>query len=138
VFPFVWPIYGGGYTGGFYDNPYLGDPSIAQPQQPSPNVVVVYPPVQQSAMLSPYSDPGLAAAPAPAPPAQAAAEQPPEHYLIAFKDHTVYAAVAFWVQGDTLHYFTAGNMHNQVSLSLIDKELTERLNRESGVTLNLK
>ena len=48
---------------------------------------------------------------------------------MAFKDHTIYTAVAYWVDGDTLHYFTSGNTHNQVSLSLVDRELTERLNQ---------
>jgi endonuclease YncB( thermonuclease family) len=61
----------------------------------------------------------------------------PSHYLIAFKDHSVYSAVAYWVDGDTLHYFTSGNTHNQVSVSLVDRDLTERLNKESGLELKL-
>ena len=53
-------------------------------------------------------------------------EQPvePTHYLIAFKDKSIYSAVAYWVDGDTIHYFTAGNTHNQASVSLIDRDLT--------------
>src|ERR1035437_7326275 len=58
-------------------------------------------------------------------------------YLLAFKDHTMYSAVAYWADGDTLHYFTTGNTHNQASLSLIDRELTERLNRELGIDFKL-
>lgn len=54
-------------------------------------------------------------------------------YLIAFKDHTIYAAVAYWVEGDTLHYITSGNTHNQVSLDLVDRDLSARLNGERGV-----
>src|SRR5262249_6103347 len=54
-------------------------------------------------------------------------------YLIALKDHTIYAAVGYWVQGDTLHYLTGGNTHNQVSLDLVDRELSARLNGERGV-----
>ena len=50
---------------------------------------------------------------------------------------TIYSAVAYWVDGDTLHYFTTGNTHNQASLSLIDRELTERLNRELGIDFKL-
>lgn len=61
----------------------------------------------------------------------------PTHYLIAFQDHTVYSATAYWVDGDTLHYFTAGNTHNQVSISLIDRAFTERLNKEAGVEVRL-
>jgi endonuclease YncB( thermonuclease family) len=72
----------------------------------------------------------------------AAAEEEPAapeapRYLLAFKDHTIYSAVAYWVDGDTLHYFTNGNTHNQVSLSLIDRPLTERLNREMGIDFSL-
>jgi endonuclease YncB( thermonuclease family) len=76
------------------------------------------------------------APPETAPPASDSSEQTP-HYLIAFKDHTIYSAIAYWVDGDTLHYFTSGNTHNQASLSLIDRDLTERLNRESGVAMRL-
>jgi hypothetical protein len=54
-------------------------------------------------------------------------------FLIAFKDHTIYAAVGYWVEGDTLHYITSGNTHNQVSLDLVDRELSARLNGERGV-----
>jgi len=58
-------------------------------------------------------------------------------YLIAFKDHTIYATIAYWVEGDTLHYVTGQNMHNQVSIDLLDRELTERSNRERGVDFRL-
>ncbi len=61
----------------------------------------------------------------------------PPQYLLAFKDHSIYSAVAYWVDGDTLHYFTAGNVHNQASMSLIDRPLTERLNRELGINFTL-
>ncbi len=72
---------------------------------------------------------------------QANEEQAPAgdstYYLIAFKDHTVYSAVAYYTDGDTLHYFTQGNVHNQVSLSLVDRALTEQLNRPRNVTVRL-
>jgi len=61
----------------------------------------------------------------------------PAHYYIALKDHHVYLALAYWVEGDTLHYFLPGNTHNQVSLSLVDYDLTQRLNRESGTEVRL-
>jgi len=59
------------------------------------------------------------------------------YYLIAFKDHTVYSAVAYYTEGDTLHYFTSGNVHNQVSLSLVDRQLTEQLNHQRNVDVRL-
>jgi hypothetical protein len=67
----------------------------------------------------------------------ATATPEPPHYYIALKDHHIYLAVAYWVQGDTLHYFLPGNTHNQVSISLVDRGLTERLNRESGTAVQL-
>jgi hypothetical protein len=44
--------------------------------------------------------------------------------------------VAYWVDGDTIHYFTSGNTHNQASVSLIDRALTRRLN-EGGLDVKL-
>ncbi len=61
----------------------------------------------------------------------------PSHYYIALKDHHVYLALAYWVDGDTLHYVLPGNTHNQVSLSLVDRDLMQRLNRESGAEVRL-
>lgn len=58
--------------------------------------------------------------------------------LIAFKDHTIYAAFTYWLEGETLHYVTTHGTHNQVSLGLIDRELTARLNRERGLDFRLK
>ena len=71
------------------------------------------------------------------PDAEEAPPPEPAHYYVALKDHHVYLAVAYWVQGDTLHYFLPGNTHNQVSLSLVDRDLMDRLNRESGVVVRL-
>jgi hypothetical protein len=89
-----------------------------------------------------YGPPSVYGPPVYQPQSQPAAEEPaptdePQHYLIAFKDHTIYSAVAYWVDGDTLHYFTAGNTHNQVSVSLLDRALTQRLNQESGVAFKI-
>jgi hypothetical protein len=142
--PYSVPIYIGGYAGysGYYDGP-PADQGAPPPQQP--NVVVVYPAPAQSAAPPDYADypppPSRPVAPAPGP-APAAEQAPAEagtqpYYLIAFKDHTIYSAVAYWVEGTTLHYFTSGANHNQVSLSLVDRELTERLNQEAGNNLQL-
>jgi hypothetical protein len=64
-------------------------------------------------------------------------QEPSTGYLIALKDHTIYSAVAYWVEGDTLHYFTSSSSHNQASLSLVDRELTGRLNVEKGTAIRL-
>lgn len=68
---------------------------------------------------------------------EAAAPSDSTYYLIAFKDHTIYSAVAYYTEGDTLHYFTSGNVHNQASLALVDRALTEQLNRDRNVEVRL-
>lgn len=151
---YAYPLYVGGFGYGYgYDPSYGGDPSAMPPPpqaQQQPPVTVVYPPQPAPVIINQFGPgDGSAQAQAPVrprmydmPPADAQAETQPEtpeptHYLIAFKDHTIYSAIAYWVQGDTLHYFTAGNTHNQASLSLVDRELTLRLNKESGVEIKL-
>jgi hypothetical protein len=139
---YAYPVYIGGYGYG-YDPSYAAPPAPAEPQQP--NVTVVYPPQPAPVIINQFGPADPAAAPRPRmyemprePEADTApAPVEPTHFLMAFKDHTIYSAIAYWVDGDTLHYFTAGNTHNQASLSLVDRELTERLNRESGVQVKL-
>ena len=133
---YAYPVYVGGYV----DNAYP-----AEPPPPQPNITVVDPAQPAPAMIERF---GSDNAQDPTTPVASAAddlqpmEEPvstaePSHYLIAFKDHSVYSAVAYWVDGDTLHYFTSGNTHNQASVSLVDRDLTERLNKESGLEVKL-
>ena len=135
------------YIGGGYDNSYV--PQETAPQQP--NVTVIYPPQQPATsvmiQLGPDGEYTTVTQRQPASIYQAprqrdtAEEAEPAadstRYLLAFKDHTIYSAVAYWADGDTLHYFTTGNIHNQASISLLDRELTERLNRELGIDFKL-
>jgi hypothetical protein len=147
---FAYPVYVGG---GLYDYAGSGyaDPSGAPQQQPS-NVTVVYPPpppMTATPVIINIGGPGVPnGGPAQPPPPESGYQPPrqeqddtaaaePTRYLIAFKDHTIYSAVAYWVEGSTLHYFTSGNVHNQVSLSLVDRDLTARLNKEGGQTVTL-
>ncbi len=146
VYPY--PVYVGGYGnfGGYY-------------QEPAPNVTVIAPPqMYGSQMYNPAP-----AAPvvinqyfsnAPSPRQNANAElgrmyEAPRNavvestsnaqrsFLVAFKDHAVYSAMAYWVEGDTLHYVTPNGVHNQASLDLIDREFTDKLNRERNVEFKL-
>jgi hypothetical protein len=139
---------------------FLGGLDAYWPQQPQePNVTVVYPPPQPPVIINQSFQPaqpmvqeiapgeiretsGISIYQAPTRSAEeveaAGSAAPPAYYLIAFKDHSVYSVVAYWVDGDTLHYFTSGNTHNQVSMSLVDKELTERLNQQRKVGVQLK
>ncbi len=108
----------------------------ATPQQPAPqpqSITIVYPPQQPAPAPVDYGPPQDAQAqPEPARPEPPAQQDEPETYLLAFKDHSIYSVVAYWVDGDTLHYFTPGNKHNQISLSLVDRTLTKRLNDDTG------
>jgi hypothetical protein len=144
---YAYPVYiGGGYDNSFAPQESYG-PEPAPQQQP--NITVIYPPQQHArpVMIQPGADseyntnvrPPATVYETPRPGDSASGPEPAEanRYLLAFKDHTIYSAVAYWVDGETLHYFTTGNTHNQASLSLIDRELTERLNRELGIDFKL-
>lgn len=57
--------------------------------------------------------------------------------LIVLKDSSVYLAEDYRVEAGTLHYVTPAGHRNQVSLDLIDRSLTEQLNRESRTSFRL-
>lgn len=58
-------------------------------------------------------------------------------YLIALKDHNIVQALGYWMEGSTLHYVNAEHSLNQVSIDLIDRDLSQRLNDERGVEFKL-
>jgi hypothetical protein len=86
------------------------------------------PPDQDPGGVRYYQQPAAAAS---APPAE------PRSYLLAFKDHSVYTALAYWFEGNTLNYVTPENTHNQADLSLVDVALTVRLNEDRTVPFSL-
>lgn len=152
--PYVSPIIIGGYYVPYYAAPYAAQPYISpddssasplvQPAQPDDTAAT--PPEQPVTPVIINYDNNYPPEPPSNPDATAGQTQPPvedtpasqpSHYLFALKDHTIYAATAYWVDGDTLHYFTAGNVQNQVSLALVDRELTARLNQEAGLDVRL-
>lgn len=59
------------------------------------------------------------------------------YYLIAYKDHSVYTALAYWMEGGVLHYVTPQNVHNQVSLDMLDLDFTKQLNARRGYAFNI-
>ena len=159
---FGWPFYYGGfgYWPGYYGYPYDSgygygyDPyaysnaypasSYAYPassayypaSQPASNVTVIYPP-QQSApspvVVREYDEYGQEVRRAPAATGGANSNGGSPIYLIAFKDHTIKPAAAYWVEANTLHYVTLERQQIQVSLDSVDRPLSEQLNRERGV-----
>jgi hypothetical protein len=58
-------------------------------------------------------------------------------YLIAFKDRTIRAVLAYWADGATLHYVTMDHEQKQTTVASVDRELSERLNRERNVAFRL-
>jgi len=58
-------------------------------------------------------------------------------YLIAFRDHRIIAAKAYWAEGDTLHYVTREGEHRQAPFDSIDRAFSEQLNRDRHVTFQM-
>lgn len=132
----------------------------------TPSSIAVYG-ADTSPFIIPPPPPPVAMAPAPPaappviinqyfngpPPANTAAAAPPSdetghtageplapvenYYLIAYKDHSVYPAISYWVEDNTLHYVTTQNTHNQASLDLIDINLTRTINQARNVPFSL-
>jgi hypothetical protein len=63
-------------------------------------------------------------------------ESRPALYLIAFKDAVIRAAVAYWIDRQTLHYVTRDREHRQAPLESVDRSFTQQLNRERGMTFS--
>ena len=57
--------------------------------------------------------------------------------LIAFKDGSLVQAVAYWYEGDTLHYVKPDHKVEKAALAIVDKESSERFNRERGLSFRL-
>ena len=129
------------YYGGYYTDPN------AYGQQPAPA----------------YDDPGSYAAPSQAPvvilnqgfrpeqlqpPPMTAPQYAPEEvqarpdpaptiYLIAMTDHTILPTIAYWVEGDTLAYITTEGDQNRVSMALVDRDFSKKLNDDRRVEFKL-
>ena len=58
-------------------------------------------------------------------------------YLIAFQDGSIQAALAYWVDGNTLHYVSSRREQREASLESVDRALSQRLNRERRVEWHL-
>ncbi len=151
-----WPSYGLSYAPYDYGYPYgedYGYPDMAgAPAQTSPNVTVIYPPSQPAntalyvqparPVMHEYDQYGqeiMPSAPSGGSAADAARSAPSESpvYLFAFKDNVIRAASAYWVDGHVLHYVTTDHEERQVPLSDVDRTLTQRLNGERHVTVQL-
>jgi hypothetical protein len=147
-----WPYYGYGYGLGYgyygypdyYDSPYSYYPDAYNSYpayQQSPNVTVVYPQTQPASpayaeranpVMREYDQYGQQLRPA-----GGGNESSSPIYLIALKNHNIYAASSYSVSGGTVHYVTLDHADKQVSLDDIDRDMTVRLNGERHVAFQL-
>jgi len=144
--PYAYPVYLGGYSDyngspGYYgqEQPNI---TIVNPPQQTPQVIINqnFIPERANPVMHEYiEDPsGVHIYEAPSRnPAENAPDETTDYYLIAFKDHSIYSAFAYWVEGDTLHYVTPQRVHNQASVTLVDRELTQKLNSERNLQVKL-
>ncbi len=150
-----YPYANGGYYG--YDPPQAqfinnyspsanyGPTGDGQVDQQQPVVIVNQyfrpdqaPAVPQATTTAPQST-TVAPAPAATTPTNTATGSRPDqpYFLIAMKDTTIYAASSYWVEGNTLNYITLQGNENQVSMDLVDRDLSRRLNRDRSVAFGL-
>jgi hypothetical protein len=157
VVPYAVPVYTGfGYG---YDYGYAPPPSnvtVVSPPQPQPSVIInqYYTPEKANPTMQDYTqtplpesgDQGMRFYQAPIPSFPEGRRQNEEVspseakatiYLIALKNQAIYPAIAYWVEGDTVHYITPQGTHNQVSFSLVDRDFSEELNRERNIEFKL-
>ena len=128
------------YYDPYYYGPYGGAGGGYASYQTSPNVTVIYP--QQTAEALP--PPPERAHPVTREYDQYGQEVKPgapgggsSIYLIAFNDHMIQAAVAYWVDGKTLHYVNLQHEEKTAGLDTVDRALSAQLNRERQVTFQL-
>jgi hypothetical protein len=159
-----YPVYYGGYYGnGYYGDPnsngyapgYTDDGSQSGPGLPSVVINQNFVPPQGNPQVREYSGDQqqqqpdqssglkLYQAPPSHPYADAAAAQRASAgdqatiYLIALRDHTIVQALGYWMEGSTLHYVSAEHTLNQLSIDLVDRDLSQRLNDERGLDFRL-
>jgi hypothetical protein len=118
------PVYGTvWYAPSYFD-------SSSYPPEPAPPVDAEAPPPPPPppVIINQY----FAAPPSQAPPQQEPqqASVEPKYFLLAYKDHSIYSVLAYWVEDKTMHYVTTNNTHNQASVDLIDMDLTKTLNKD--------
>ncbi len=107
-------------------NPQVRDYAPDQPpQQQDQSGLKLY----QAPPSHPYADAAAAQ--------RAASSDQPTIYLIALRDHTIVQALGYWMEGSTLHYVSAEHTLNQLSINLVDRDLSQRLNDERKVDFRL-
>jgi hypothetical protein len=137
--PYAAPVYGLGYGYTLYSPPPVSPAGYADTgyAAPPPDQSMDYGPNTGQPAPPPTDEEIQAYYRAQSPSPQETAINEGKYYLIAYKDHTVYTALSFWVENGVLNYTTQQNAHNQVSLDLLDIDLTKRLNSGRGMPFNI-
>jgi hypothetical protein len=138
----------GGYGYGY--GPDYGDGSTdAPPVQTAPTVIInqnYVPdhanPVVREVPDTPDSGSFQAPGPPPAEPSSSDADAPSESdqptiYLIAFRDHSIVPALAYWTEGNMLKYVNMDHGLNQATLDLVDRDMSRLLNQQRNVEFRL-
>jgi hypothetical protein len=137
------------YGGGYYD--YEAPPAPVGPdaaaayqiagyeQMTQPPVVIInqyFRPDAANPVVRDYSNVPLPQAANPGDSAVNTSDQQ-VMFLIAMKDHTIFPAIAYWVEGDTLNYITVQGTKNSASLDLVDRDFSKQINKERKVEFGL-
>lgn len=61
----------------------------------------------------------------------------PKVFLIALKDGTLRQSVAFWAEGEKLHFVQPDHKQDSVLLTNLDRESSKRFNSERGLEIKL-
>lgn len=125
----------------YTDSGYFAEPPYAYQQQPPPGTPMEMPPQQSGPPVAinqyvpdagqappPPDSPAVQTYQVPVSPRPAPPEPTPPTFFIALKDGWVYTTSVYWVDKGTLHYITAQGKHNQVSLDLVDRQTSAKLN----------
>jgi len=111
-------------------SPTVRDYTEAQDQQQQSSGLRLY----QTPPTHPYADTQQQTT---APARRTTNDDQPTVYLIAFKNRNIVQALGYWMEGSTLHYVSAEHTLNQVSMDLVDRELSQRLNDERSIEFKL-
>jgi hypothetical protein len=153
VVPYAVPV----YVNGSYDMSGIPPQEAYNPQPQAPAVIInqTFVPETAHPLVRDYMDSDLPPTPprarrrapvepqddedddTPAPAAAAREIAKPTIYLIAFKDHSIYSAIAYWVDEDTLNYITPNGVHNRATFDLVDENLSRDINGEKGIDFRL-
>jgi hypothetical protein len=135
-----WPSYGyydaswypwdSGYYPGYYTYSQPASPPVVVIQQdaPAPARIIERRGVQRNSDED--SDTSLESV-APSRPYK------PPIYKIAFTDHKMVSALAYWVKDGVLHYVTVDHAMKEAPLASIDRRFTEQINRDQGLSFRL-